>query len=280
MPIDIALIGGSTISYRALPLRDALERLGRHGFRSVDIGILPRFCPHYDPLTATDGVRRGIADCAVMNGLTVMSLNTSPGAFNAPDTDMAAIYKAASENFTLARALGCRTVTIQSGAAVPPAEWVESARRVAYHLRELARVARGLGLALSVEAPHCGALAGNARQAADLLDLIGEDVSCTFDTSHVHAGGQTIRQGLALLGDRISHVHLRDARGEDTRVPPGEGEVPFEHLFAGLEEKKYEGGIALEVLLPDGHGVSEVAEAVERGRARMRQVLSARSGGK
>ena len=280
MPTDFARIGGSTISYRALPLKEALERLGRHGFRAVDIGILPRFCPHYEPLTATDDIRRGIADCLAMNGLTVTSLNTGPGAFNAPGADIGTIYKAASENFALARTLGCRIVTIQNGLAAPRAEWMESARKVAYHLRELARVARGLGLALSVEAPHRGTLAGDARQAADLLDLIGEGVACTFDTSHIQAGDQTIRQGLALLGDRTDHVHLRDAKGEDIYAPPGEGVVPFEHLFESLEDRGYAGGITLEVLLPEGRPQEEVAGALDRSRAHILRVLSARPSGK
>lgn len=276
MPIDASRIGGSTISYRARPLKEALERLGRHGFRAVDIGILPRFCPHYDPLTATDDIRRGIADCAAMNGLAVTSLNTGPGAFNAPGADIETIYKAASENFALARALGCRIVTIQNGLAAPRAEWMESARRVAYHLRELARIARGVGLALSVEAPHRGALAGDARQAADLLDLIGEGVTCTFDTSHIQAGGQTIRQGLALLGDRIDHVHVRDTRGEDIYVPPGEGEVPFEHLFAGLEDRGYAGGVTLEVLMPEGHPREAVTAALDRSRVHILSMCATR----
>ncbi|OGG45971.1 MAG: hypothetical protein A3F84_17335 [Candidatus Handelsmanbacteria bacterium RIFCSPLOWO2_12_FULL_64_10] len=278
MPIDFSRIGGSTISYRALPLKDALERLSRHGFKTVDIGIIPRFCPHYDPLTATDDLRRGIADCVAMNGLTVTALNTGPGVFNAPGADVATTYKAASENFALAKALGCRIVTIQNGGgtAVPQAEWMESARKVAYHLRELTRTAHGMGLALSVEVPHHGTLASDARQASDLLDLIGEGATCTFDTSHIQAGGQTIRQGLALLGDRIDHVHLRDARGEDIHVTPGDGDVPFEHLFAWLEERRYAGGIALEILPSGDRSPDEVAPEVERGRAHIRKALSVR----
>lgn len=153
---------------------------------------------------------------------------------------------------------------------------MESARRVAYHLRELARTARGMGLALSVEAPHHGTLASDARQASDLLDLIGEGVTCTFDTSHIQAGGQTIRQGLALLGDRIDHVHLRDTRGEDIYVTPGDGDVPFEHLFAWIEEQRYTGGVTLEVLPLEGLSPEEVAVEIERGRKHIRRVLSTR----
>lgn len=280
MPIELSRIGGSTISYRTLPLKDALERLSRHGFRTVDIGVIPRFCPHHDPLTATDDLRRGIADCVAMNGLTVTALNTGPGVFNAPGADVATIYKAASENFDLAKALGCRIVTIQNGAAVPRAEWMESARKVAYHLRELARTARGMGLSLSVEAPHHGTLVSDARQASDLLDLIGEEATCTFDTSHIQAGGQTIRQGLALLGDRIDHVHLRDARGEDIYVTPGDGDVPFEHLFAWLEERRYGGALALEILPPGDRSPDDVAAEVERGLKHVRKALSVRVSGK
>jgi sugar phosphate isomerase/epimerase len=261
-------------------VEDALERLGRHGFNTVDIGILPRFCPHYDPLTATEDIRRGVADCVAMNGLAATTLNTGPGAFNAPGADVATIYKAASENFALAQALGCKVVTIQNGVAAPRAEWMEGARKVAYHLRELARTAQGMGLALSVEAPHRGTLASDARQAADLLDLIGGGMTCTFDTSHIQAGGQTIRQGLALLGDRIDHVHLRDARGEDTHVAPGDGDVPFEHLFSWLEERRYAGGVTLEVLPPGDRPLEEVDAQIERGRDYIRRALSARVSGK
>lgn len=59
-----------------------------------------------------------IADCVAMNGLTVTALKTGPGV-HTPGVDVATVYKAASENFALAKALDCRIITIQNGAAVP-----------------------------------------------------------------------------------------------------------------------------------------------------------------
>ncbi len=60
-------------------------------------------------------------------------------------------------------------------------------------------------------------------------------------------------------------------------MTPGDGDVPFEHLFAWIEERGYAGGVTLEVLPPEGVSPDEVAVEIERGRDHIRRVLAARA---
>ena len=246
---DRSRIGCSTVTFRSCPLPEALDRIRRRDMVRVDIGVVPEFCPHYDPL-ATDGddERRRVLNAVRSRGMRVSTLNSVPGSFNAPNADAETIKRAAQANFALAHELGCYAVTVNSGVAAPENEWHEQARMVAGHLHELALIARDHGVELSIEAPHVGALAQSNRQAVDLIDLIGsEHVTVTFDTSHVHLGGGTLLEAFAALKGRVGHVHLRDAAGEDFLVTPGEGEVDFRSFLRELLASGYRRDLNLEL---------------------------------
>jgi len=90
----------------------------------------------------------------------------------------------------------------------------------------------------------------------DSLDPLFEetDVSVTFDTGHARAVGFDEHEMAAVLaerGDRVSHVHVNDARVDaDEHVPTGSGTTDFATALAPLR-RGWEGTLSIEVFTFD-----------------------------
>jgi len=243
-------IGCSTICFRKLGVNEALERIVDLGFRSVDIGMVRGFCPHFDPLAATEPERDEFVERVSALPLDVATLNVGQGALNKPgerDGQMEFVRSC----LELASRLGCYAVTCQPG--VPAREdWDSEAVPVATDLAELAGHAGELGLKLTIEAPHRGTFVTRAEQARMLIELSGSgNLYMALDTSHVMCGGTQPSEAVELLGDRVGHVHLRDAVGSDILVTPGDGEVDFLAFRDSLGKIGYDGVLTLELEYED-----------------------------
>jgi sugar phosphate isomerase/epimerase len=254
-------IGCSTICFRKLNVYEALTRIGNMGFSAVDIGMVKGFCPHFDPLTATEAEGDEFVERVSALPLRIATLNVGHGALNIPaerDEQVEFVRRC----LVLASRLGCYSVTCQPG--VPPkADWESDARTAATALAELAEYADNLGLTLTIEAPHRGTLVTQVTQAKRLIELSGSDnLFMALDTSHVMSGGMQPSEAIELMGDRIGHVHLRDAVGDDILMTPGDGDVDFLAFREGLRDIGYAGISALELEYEDKDEDQTAAEAL------------------
>ena len=67
-------VGCSSISFRARPLRDALDVINGLGFTEIDLGALPGVCDHV-PYDLTPAAVEQVADDIAASGLSVRSVN-------------------------------------------------------------------------------------------------------------------------------------------------------------------------------------------------------------
>lgn len=243
---DLDRIGCSTITFRMLDLGQALERIAASGLHAIDLGAIARFCPHADPPAATDDDLVELADRIAGVGLRVSSVNAwSLTHVNDADSIELPYLRAA---LRLTRAVGAPVLTVQPGRAVVDDRWAQDARAVAAQLDRLGAEAKELGLTLAVEAPHKGTLAERFDHACELVDLLDEElVGVALDTSHVLNAGAAIEDALGRYGSRVSHVHLRDHRDGSILCTPGDGEIDFGAVFAGLERLGYAGAYTFEL---------------------------------
>jgi len=107
-----------------------------------------------------------------------------------------------------------------------------------------------LGVTIGFE-PCWGSLAHDARTAQRVLDSV--PVSVTFDPSHFVMTGDDIPELVREWGERIAHVHLKDAFGRPGRDGVdfifcllGEGAVPWPEFFGALDEVGYAGPLSVE----------------------------------
>jgi sugar phosphate isomerase/epimerase len=149
--------------------------------------------------------------------------------------------------------------TSARGPLVSPA--VSEAEAWDLALRALERVlARGEELDVKVALEPCWGTLARDRYRAEyaLARLDCAALAINFDPSHFVLSGDDIPGAVRAWGQRIAHVHLKDAfgvpadpaahrEGEDfTFLLPGDGVVPWPELLEALEAVDYDGAMAVE----------------------------------
>jgi sugar phosphate isomerase/epimerase len=219
------------------------------------------FCPHFDPLNATETECDEFVERVSAMPLQIATLNVGHGALNIPaerDEQIEFVHRC----LDLASRLGCYSVTCQPG-VLPKDDWESDARMAATALAGLAKYAGNLGMTLTIEAPHRGTLVTQVSQAKRLIEISGSDnLYMALDTSHVMSGGTQPSEAVEMMGDRIGHVHLRDAVGDDILMTPGDGDVDFLAFMNGLRDIGYAGISTLELEYEDKDEDQTGAEAL------------------
>jgi sugar phosphate isomerase/epimerase len=245
-------LGCSTLGFRFDPLDVALTEIAGQGFRLADIAMYPSYCPHFNPLTATPAEVDALQGLLDEHGMTVATLNATEGLLGIPEQrEQALAYARAS--LQLAQRLGAYGVTMQSGVEPEPGRWLDVARVVAPDLRTLGDYAANLGLELTLEL-HKSLLMATGQEAGDLMALVDHPaVGVALDPSHATYAGEDVAEIARRLGPLVKHVHLRDGRGKDIMVVPGDGDVDFAELAVALTEIGYRRAAVIELEYADAH---------------------------
>jgi sugar phosphate isomerase/epimerase len=128
-------------------------------------------------------------------------------------------------------------------------------------LREISRVAREVGVTLSLEVLRADydnvlSIVHSLQEGVDLLDEVGDPVlGISYDVYHLWDAPE-IMADTRKYAHRISAVQVSDwrepTRGPRDRIMPGDGVMALTELIAALEEGGYQGWYDLEVLSDDG----------------------------
>ena len=259
-------LGCSTISFRALPLPDALARIAGLGFGEVDLGALPGTCDHVPtPLPAgrVDEIAGQVRD----GGLAVRLINADVADMDDPGLDEPELRRRLATLVELATAVGTSTIMLPSGrkGTTPRTELRRDIETVARTIGLAAGIVGEAGLSLLVEAPYSNRLCADLDRAEMLYDLLGDaPVGAVLDVSHVVAVGDDPVDAVARLGDRIRHVHLRDAAAGRINISIGRGEVDFPAAIGALAAAGYRGHYSLELETRD---IDDADRPAETGRA-------------
>ncbi len=264
MPIQLAC---STVCFRTSPVQTALEEIRAAGFTAIDLAVIPGFCPHFDAATAKPAQWNAFARLVRDSGLTVPTTTSVPGHFNAPGADFDRIVKAGYANVRLARELDAAAVNLHCGLPIEDrSKFREHSAVQARGLKKIARHAADMGTRVNLEAPHRNGLCRTLDEAEILMDEIGEEnVDYLLDVTHVQAAKARPEVAVRRFAERIGHVHLRDGKGQNIFLTPGDGDINFSSFFAALDKADYSGWCALEL---EGPG-----ESLEERRANLRRAL-------
>ena len=250
----------STLVYTSGSLREAVERVAARGFSRVEIAHMGDYCSHYPPGQEPSEVRELLDS----QGLKPIAINYFPGhivgqdmrasRFNVPTN--AQRYEAHMRDFlSEMHKVGVPLVLALVGRRTEASDRDEQVAAATEILTRLAEYARGFGIKLALEIPHCYSLCNTLERARDIFDRIQSDnIGAVFDCTHQQVIGYTVREYLDMLGDRLCHVHLRDAAGEDTadfrqrlELTPGKGAVDFARVARELDRFGYDGEVTLEL---------------------------------
>jgi sugar phosphate isomerase/epimerase len=225
-------VGCQTYSLRAYSLAEMLACARKAGFRAVELWV--GHADHAEGVTGAARARR-LADEV---GITIQAYSVGGFLGQSP----AVVAEALESAFAFARALGIDLLTgVLDRRSVPLVDGLcrRSGLRFALENHWYAELARGEDLAAA-------------------LDATSPLVGAALDTGHVLAAGQRPLGALALLGERVLDVHLKDVvvpgplqrwvlrrpRMEGCTVGAGDGEI--ERFLGALVERGYAGRVALE----------------------------------
>ncbi|WP_435174860.1 sugar phosphate isomerase/epimerase family protein [Halorussus sp. AFM4] len=164
----------------------------------------------------------------------------------------------------VAAEMGAEKAVLHAGTSAGPPEW--DLEEIAPHLldsvRTLDRFAADRGVEICVEN-----LPGVPFTIHHLDRVFGEtEAAATLDTGHARVDGldaEAIAEFLTERGDRVSHVHVNDAReAADEHVPTGSGTLDFETALAPLREG-WTGTVSIEVYTFDFDYVALSAEKLD-----------------
>ncbi|HET9648057.1 MAG TPA: sugar phosphate isomerase/epimerase, partial [Microlunatus sp.] len=240
----------STITLRHLPLAEALAEISRLGFTEIDLGALPGVCDHV-PYVLDDTAVAEVARTVGASGLMVRSVNADIGDLNRPLTaaEQRARLAHADKLIALSLAIGATGLVLPNGAQQhdPIVDLPADLDLVAAQLIMVEERCAAAGLQLWVEAPHFFRLCYNLDRTAQLLRRLPQNIGIICDVSHIVASGSTPPEFVELVGDRITHVHIRDAEPGYIHHSVGRGHVDFAATVQALTAADYEGRFALEL---------------------------------
>jgi sugar phosphate isomerase/epimerase len=265
MTIDSRL-GCSTISFRRLPLPQALAEIKAQGFGETDLGSLPGVCDHVPIPLPADRVE-ALAEQILDSGVKVRLINADIADMDDPDLDRAEIQRRMRTLVDLAQAVGTSTIMLPCGrqGTEPRTELSRDIDTVARTLAAAADFVNAKGLNLLVEAPHSRRLCATVERSEMLYEALGESaVGAVLDFSHVVASGDDEVDAVRRFDGRIGHVHLRDAVLGDINLSIGRGKVNFPAAIDALKASGYQGHYSLEL---ETHDISDAERPTEAGRA-------------
>jgi sugar phosphate isomerase/epimerase len=250
-------ISFSTLACPAWNLEKAIAMASQEGYDGIELRFLenddrlwlrPEFC---GPGLAR--TRQQLGDL----GLEIPCVDTSCF-FHHPDAgERKQSLEAGKSMMELAAALGAGGIRVFGDRVQPGADRHDTCSWIAEGLRELAEFGSPLGVQVWLESHGDFARAGDTLE---VLALAGHDsVGVLWDPVNAFTDfGEVPAAGLPLLGGRIRHVHLKDARPPQKPalaghpaplwdpVLMGEGNFPGRDVLRALRESGYQGFVSFE----------------------------------
>jgi sugar phosphate isomerase/epimerase len=234
----------STLGCPDWSVEQVAEQALRAGYTGIELRLLG---PDLIPADLPEAERRRVLSVFDGAGLAICCVGTSARFSSAEPEARAENERLAMRFLELAADWRCPLIRVFGGVFPDgvPAEQV-----IAYVAESLERVGRR-GEALGVTAvleTHDGFSAG-ATVAAALAQVSSPFVGALWDTHHPYRMGESAAQTMALLGNRLRHVHIKDARrrGDGWElVLLGEGEVPVAEALQAIQAGGYDGWYSVE----------------------------------
>lgn len=152
-----------------------------------------------------------------------------------------------TRSFELANEFDCKVVKTFGGELPDDRPVDQALDEAAESLAILADRAAEKGVTLVVET-HDGFCKG--EMLARLLGRVEHPaLGALWDVFHPHRKGESADETDRLIGDRVRHVHIKDAvrEGDGWRfVLCGEGELPIAEALRAMQRRGYDGAVALD----------------------------------
>lgn len=250
------ILGYSTNAFVRFSVFEAVEKIGRLGFRGVEI-MCDR--PHlYPPDYGEENLTR-LKTLIDDQGLKVTNLNSFT-LFAVGDTYLPSWIEPQEERreiriqhtlecLKVADFFGCKNISVPPGG--PVGEISREKAMTLFHrgLERVAPLAQELDIKILVE-PEPDLLMENTREFKEfIVDVKSPAIGVNFDIGHFFCAGEDPRVAFEELFEWIGHVHLEDIAPDrvHNHLILGHGAIQFTEIFQTMLRLGYQGDVSLEL---------------------------------
>ncbi len=257
MSRSIGFLAG--LDYIKYPADKVLSTLSNQGYRAVSWPLC-----WFDPKLKTDADRKNLIQSTFDKGMMISEWVVQ---IDYISQDIEVHRSRIKDTLDIINVLARLDVKAPINLFTGPAPWVPTAPRLGKELMEgkawnmlfsamdqIIPEAEKLDLTLAIE-PVFGHLVHDYYTLQELLHHYRSDNLCVnFDPSHGVLYGNDTPWAISQLGEKIVHVHIKDAVGKPGGLPGetfefpliGEGQVPWNEMFNALDEIHYQGCLTVE----------------------------------
>ena len=250
------IIGYSTNAFVKFSVFEAVEKIGRLGFRGVEI-MCDR--PHlYPPDFGEENLTR-LKALIDEQDLKVTNLNSFT-LFAVGDTYLPSWIEPQEERremriqhtlqcLKVADFFGCKNISVPPGG--PLGDISREKAMTLFHrgLERVAPLAQELDIMILVE-PEPDLLMENTREFKEfIVDVRSPSIGVNFDIGHFFCAGEDPSRAFEELFEWIGHIHLEDiaSNREHNHLILGHGAIQFPEIFETMLRLEYQGDVSLEL---------------------------------
>jgi sugar phosphate isomerase/epimerase len=250
------IIGYSTNAFVKFSVFEAVEKIGRLGFRGVEI-MCDR--PHLYPPDFDEENLTRLKTLIDAQGLIVTNLNSFT-LFAVGDTYLPSWIEPQEERremriehtlqcLKVADFFGCKNISVPPGG--PVGEISRKKAMALFHqgLERVAPLAQELDIMILVE-PEPDLLMENTKEFKEfIVDVKSPAIGVNFDIGHFFCAGEDPSGAFEELFEWIGHVHLEDIASsrEHNHLILGHGAIQFPEIFETMLRLEYQGNVSLEL---------------------------------
>ncbi|MDQ6832748.1 MAG: sugar phosphate isomerase/epimerase, partial [Chloroflexota bacterium] len=221
----------------------------RYGFDGIEMRLLDgeivpsNLPPHDRERVATECKAAGVPICCLDTSLRIATSATDADARLAVEREAAAYLELASAwRAPLIRVFGGEPEGGESPAAI--------VAPMADLLSKIGQRAEQLGVSVALETHDFFSASPDVMRVLDQVQ--NRHVGVLWDTHHPYRMGESVAETYERVVSRLLHVHVKDARKDDTErtgwklVMLGEGEVPVAETVTYLRSVGYDLWVAVE----------------------------------
>jgi sugar phosphate isomerase/epimerase len=254
---EISLIlGYSSNAFKKHSIYEAVEEIGRLGFRGIEI-MCKR--PHVHASDFGEAEWPRLKSCVEAKNLKVINLNCStlfavgnghpPAQEGPPEEDVEDRIAHTKQSLRLASYLGCRNISIPTG--TPPQNLTREEFKDLFRqrLQKVLPLAEELDVDVLVE-PEPGLLGDNLGHFKAFIEEVRSPaLGVNFDIGHFYCLGEDPSAAFEQMFPWVGHVHLDDiARSRiHNHLIPGRGVIDFLEIFKAMARLGYDRDICLEL---------------------------------
>lgn len=230
----------STLGCPDWTLEQAADAAVAHGYGGLEIRLLDA---EIIPADLSAEQRRRVRNVMRQRDLRLIGIGASTRFTSSDAATRKNMESELRAYLDLAVELDCPFVRTFGGDIDPGSSMQDGIDRLAECLNSLSPAAENSGVTILLETHD--AFCKGRDVAAALRQVPSSHVKAVWDTHHPWRMGESVQETWNQIGDRVAHVHLKDARhaedGSFELALMGEGQVPNREIVELLESKGYAG---------------------------------------